>query len=140
MNLKNLNQDLIKIVEKRIELDQLTYDDERYDDLEEVLHDLEDDFIEKYGDYLEDALIDVHDEYCPEAEVLSPIAYVAKKYAKREENGKVQYEVNADQGVWVEIEQGNNSDEGYLVLLPSPTRLVLMKSPTDRQIVWKAKE
>lgn len=138
MNLKSIDQALVKIAEKRIELSTLNYDDERYDEVEEELHDLEDDFIEEYGDFLEDALMDVHDEFCPETEVLSPIAYLAKKYIKKEENGKITYDVDEHQGVWVEVEQFANTEEAHLVIIPAPTRIVLVKSNKDKQVVWRA--
>ncbi len=138
MNLKSIDQALVKIAEKRIELSTLNYDDERYDEVEEELHDLEDDFIEEYGDFLEDALMDVHDEFCPDTEVLSPIAYLAKKYVKKEENGKVTYDVDDHQGVWVEVEQFANTEEAHLVIIPAPTRIVLVKSNKDKQVVWRA--
>ena len=37
-----------------------------------------------YGDYIEEALRDVHDEFCPDSEVLLPIAYLANEYIKKE--------------------------------------------------------
>ncbi len=42
MDLNKLDKDLTVIVEKRIVLSQKTYADPDYDDIEEELHDLED--------------------------------------------------------------------------------------------------
>jgi hypothetical protein len=43
MNWEKLDQELTEIVQQRIQLSALEYSDENYDDLEEQLHDLEDD-------------------------------------------------------------------------------------------------
>ncbi len=137
MNIKDVNKALVIIVELRMRLDALTYDSPDYDNLEEELHELEDDFLEKYGDYLEDALIDVHDEYCPDTDVLLPIAYLAKKYIKKDNNFDV---LDDGQGVWVELEDEFEHLEGHIVIIPSPLRIVLFTSKNEKKIVWRSKE
>ncbi len=137
MNIKDVNKALVIIVELRMRLDALTYDSPDYDTLEEELHELEDDFLEKYGDYLEDALIDVHDEYCPDTDVLLPIAYLAKKYIKKDNNFDV---LDDGQGVWVELEDEFEHLEGHIVIIPSPLRIVLFTSKNEKKIVWRSKE
>jgi hypothetical protein len=64
MDTKELDKALLAIVEKKNLLSTLNYNDENYDLVEEELHELEDDFIDEYGEYLEDALGLVHEEYC----------------------------------------------------------------------------
>ena len=54
--MNTIDEAMIAILEKRLELSKLNYSDDTYDDVEEMLHDLEDDFNEKYGDQLEDIL------------------------------------------------------------------------------------
>ena len=137
MNIKDVNKALVIIVELRMRLDALTYDSPDYDNLEEELHELEDDFLEKYGDYLEDALIDVHDEYCPDTDVLLPIAYLAKKYVKKDTTFDV---LDDGQGVWVELEDEFEHLEGHIVIIPSPLRIVLFTSKNEKKIVWRSKE
>ncbi len=137
INIKDINKALVIIVELRMRLDALTYDSSDYDNLEEELHELEDDFLEKYGDYLEDALIDVHDEYCPDTDVLLPIAYLAKKYIKKDTNFDV---LDDGQGVWVELEDEFEHLEGHIVIIPSPLRIVLFTSKNEKKIVWRSKE
>jgi len=135
INLQQLNLDLVELVEKRIQLAELKYDDNQYDEIEEELHNLEDDFLKKYDDYLEDVFLDIHDEFCPETEVLSPIAYLAKNYVRKENKT---YDTLEDQGVWVEIEEMPEK-EAHLVLLPNPLRIVL-SSGSFRKPIWKAEE
>src|ERR1700712_127891 len=107
MDTKTLDKAITDIIEKKIALSGLAYDHKDYDKIEEELHDLEDDFIEKYGDYLEEVLEKIHEEICPESEVLLPIAYLANNYNKTGNisKGSTAYEINYKEGVWVEVEK-----------------------------------
>lgn len=137
MDIKKLEKALTELVEKKIALSGLDYSDEKYDDLEEELHDMEDDFVETYGDYLEDALHGVHDEFCPDNEVLLPIAYLANEYVKKAVDGKVLYTTMTNQGVPVDVDDFPDK-KPRLVLIPGPTRLVLILDNQNQQVVWKA--
>jgi|SRR5690606_24108377 len=140
MDIKNLDRDLAALVDIKNKLSTLNYNDEEYDEIEEKLHDEEDNFLEKYGDYLEDALSDVHDEYCPDTDVLLPIAYLANKYEKGEktENGMVKYNVGPQEGVIVEVDD-YPGQLSRIALVPGPTRLVLNVQNKGQEVVWKAK-
>jgi hypothetical protein len=133
MNIQELDQDLLSLFEKRVVLSQMGYDHRDYDDVEEALHDLEDDFNDKYGDYLEGILADIHKEYCPESDVLLPIAYLARSFKETADGG---IEVGKDAGVEIELE-ANPAASARLILLPSPTRIVLVVGKKNN-IVWSA--
>jgi hypothetical protein len=135
MNLKELDSDIQSLIKKRNELQNLDYNNPRYDDLEEELHDGEDDFQEKYGDYMEEILQDVHDKHCPDSDVLMPIAYLAKRYNISD---KGQYTVDAGEGVFVETEKYSGQDT-KLVILPNPLRIVLNVSKESQLVVWEGK-
>lgn len=135
MDVKALNSALIAIINSRQELAAIDYNNPKYDDLEEKLHDLEDDFMETYGDELERALQDIHDEYCPDSDVLVPIAYIAKKY---QVNDKNEYSVANTEGVFVEMDDYPGKDT-KLVILPSPPRIALNIKNEKQQVVWTAK-
>ncbi|MEO5980358.1 MAG: hypothetical protein ABIS36_22155 [Chryseolinea sp.] len=117
MDVKALDQALLQIVTKRDELSKVDYNDPTYDDLEEQLHDLEDDFQDEYGEYLEEALQGVHDEYCPDNDVLMPIAYLG-------------------QGVPVEVDKIPGKDT-RLVLTADPLQIALTVAKDKQQVVWK---
>ena len=140
MDIKALNKDLITLVEKKNQLAGLNYNDPKYDDIEEELHDLEDDFQEKYGEYLEDALHVVHDDICPDNDVLLPIAYLADKYVKVGEkaDGSPIWETDMKQGVLVDVDDYPGKP-ARLVFVPNPVRLVLMVSGVGKEEVWMAK-
>lgn len=127
-----LEKDFQEIALLRNQLDEVGYDSEDYDDLEEALHDKEDDFQEEFGGYLEEVLHDVHDEFCPDNDVLLPIAYMAKKYVVTEDQ---LFTVTTKDGVFVDADDypGNNT---RLVLIPKPTRLVLIVDKANTQVVW----
>ena len=140
MDIKVLNQALLAIAEKKNELIKIDYNDEAYDNVEEELHDLEDDFQEKYGDYLEDVLQDLHDKLCPDNDVLLPIAYLAKEYLTAPgDNDELAYDVKASEGVLVEVDDYPDQLT-RLVLLPNPLRILLQINKQHREEVWRAEE
>lgn len=136
MDIQSLDKALIALVEKKNQLNKLGYDDKTYDVVEEELHDMEDDFIETYGEYLEDVLADVHDDLCPDNDVLLPTAYLANKYTKDEADGKVTYHP-ADGGVIVDVDEYPEKVT-RLVLVPAPTRLILQIGKNQEVEVWNA--
>ena len=83
MNTEELNRALVALIEKKAELHTLKYDDARYDDVEEALHDLEDDFNDEYGDFLETALDKVHTDLKSDTDVLLPTAYLPSNPGSR---------------------------------------------------------
>lgn len=139
MDIKKLNEDLCELVSKRNMLAAIDYNDEAYDQVEEELHDFEDDFLETYDEYLEDVFQSVHDEYCPDNDVLLPIAYIAKKYIeKTDSDGNLTYGVSANEGVLVEVDE-HLKNEVRLILVPSPTRIVMTIDNAQPKVVWEAK-
>ena len=137
MDLKQLNKDLEEIVLKKNELNALTYDHKDYDGKEEELHDMEDDFLDAYGDELEEVLDQVHIEIDADNDVLLPIAYVGAYYKPIAKNadGSLQFEIAADQGVLVESGKFKNTDT-RLIFVPNPLRLVLITGKDKKVVVW----
>ena len=128
MNKEEINNALVALVEKKNQLAETSYDNKNYDAIEDEVHELEDDFIDKYGDFLNDVLIDVHDEFCPEEEVLHPTAYIANSYKKEKDT----YKVTLNDGVLVDVEN-LDEDEGRLVIVPNPIRVLL--NMTSKQVI-----
>jgi hypothetical protein len=118
MDIKALDKALQEIVKTRAELSTLDYNNPKYDDLEERLHDLEDDFQDDYGDYMEEVLKKIHDEHCPESDVLLPIAYIGA-------------------GVPVDMKKAPGHDI-QLVLEANPPRLSF-RIKDAMQVVWIGK-
>ena len=137
---KALNAELIEIVEKKVLLSSLTYDSKNYDEVEEELHDLEDDFIEEHGDFLEDIIAVVHETIKSDSDVLLPIAYLGQRYSKKDKNvdGTIRFEAEFGEGVLIETEKYPNK-ETRLVLVPSPLRLELLVSNAKKEVVWEDK-
>lgn len=118
MDINALDKALQEIVKLRAELSTLDYNNPQYDDLEEQLHDHEDDFQDDYGDYLEEVLQKIHDEHCPDSDVLLPIAYIGD-------------------GVPVDMEKAPGHDV-KLVLEANPPRLSF-RIKDAMQVVWIGK-
>jgi hypothetical protein len=128
MNTAELNLALVALIEKKAELHKLTYDDARYDDVEEALHDLEDDFNEEYGEYLEEALDKVHGDLKSDTDVLLPTAYLPS-----EPNTTP----GPKEGVWVDSEKYPGK-EARITLVPNPVRIMLTVGKQVQQELWKA--
>lgn len=135
MDLKALDKSVQEIALRRNELKKIDYNNPKYDDLEEELHDLEDALHVKYGEYLEEVLQNVHDKYCPDTDVLFPIAYMAKSY---QINGQNEFTVANNEGVFVEIDSIPGKDT-RLVIVPNPLRVILNVGKDQQQVVWTAK-
>ena len=135
MDVKALDKAIQEIALRRNDLKKIDYNNPKYDDLEEELHDLEDSLHVKYGDYLEEVLQNVHDKYCPDTDVLFPIAYLAKSYIV---NGKNEFTVSNNEGVFVEVDSIPGKDT-RLVIVPNPVRVILNVGKDQQQVVWTAK-
>src|SRR6516225_3264314 len=101
MDIKALDKAVQEIAIRRNELKKIDYNNPKYDDLEEELHDLEDALQVKYGEYLEEALQEVHDKFSPDTDILFPIAYLAKTYSISAAN---EFSVSGVEGVYVEVD------------------------------------
>lgn len=135
MDVKALDKAIQEIALRRNDLKKIDYNNPKYDDLEEELHDLEDSLHVKYGDYLEEVLQNVHDKYCPDTDVLFPIAYLAKSYIV---NNKNEFSVANNEGVFVEVDSIPGKDT-RLVIVPNPIRVILNVGKDQQQVVWTAK-
>ena len=134
MDTKALDKAIQEIAIRRNELKKIDYNNPKYDDLEEELHDLEDALHVKFGDYLEEALQEVHDKLCPDTDVLFPTAYLAKTYTI---NAKNEFSVGPGEGVFVEVDSMPGK-ETKLVIIPNPLRIVL-NTKDKQQVVWSEK-
>ncbi|MGI4886864.1 MAG: hypothetical protein ACRYFR_18050 [Janthinobacterium lividum] len=128
MKTEDLNRALVALIEKKAELHTLTYDDARYDEVEEALHDLEDDFNDEYGDYLEEALDKVHGDLKSDTDVLLPTAYLPSDPRAAP---------SPKEGVWVDSEKYPGK-EARITLVPNPVRIMLTVGKQVQQELWKA--
>lgn len=137
IDIKALDEAIIAIIRKRNELSNLDYNDENYDQIEEELHELEDSFLEKYGEYVEDGIAEVYEEFELPSDVLSPLAYLARNYHKMEdgEDGP-QYNITSKDGLPVDV-PGYESKDTRLVILPNPPRIFLILKGKGKE-VWRA--
>ncbi len=140
MNWDKLDKELTEIVEKRNQLAAMDYSDLKYDDLEEELHDLEDDFNENYEDVLEKEVDKVQTKLKSDTDVLLPTAYIANEYKPLlpDANGVITYEVSGVQGVPIESDQFDKVDV-RIVLIPNPARFVLLLNGKQLKDLWRSR-
>lgn len=138
MNIEKLNQAFVEIAEKKIELTRFDVQEPQYDAVLEEIHTMEENFQLTYGTYVEEVLFNVHDEYCPDNEVLLPSAYMASAYL-RSTSDRIVYDVENDQGIPVEADDFPGV-RARLVLIPGPTRLILQGEKDEfKETVWVAR-
>jgi hypothetical protein len=137
---KSVNEVMFEIIELRKELATLSYNNPRYDVVEDQLHELEEQFESETGELVVDALADFYDEYCPDSEVLSPLAYLAKNYSVTGENqnGKT-YEVAKKDALPIDMDDYPGQDN-RLTLIPNPLRLVAYFGDGTVKEVWRLKK
>ena len=140
MNWEKIDQELTEIVQQRNQLSALEYSDENYDDLEEQLHDLEDDFNENYEDVLEPELEKIYSKLKSDSDVLLPTAYLANYYQEMlpDAKGSITYEVSGNQGVPIESDELGKVDL-RIVLIPNPIRFVLLINGKQLKELWKSR-
>jgi hypothetical protein len=140
MDFEKLDVELTKIVKLRIKLSEITYADPEYDDIEEEMHDLEDDLNEEFGDELESQLEDIYTKLESDNEVLLPSAYLANKYIPMlpDSRGVITYDVQGKEGVPIESEQFDGQDV-RIVLVPNPTRFVMVINGRSLKDLWRSR-
>lgn len=140
MNWERLDKELTEIVEKKNQLSAMDYSDEHYDDLEEAIHDLEDDFNEKYEDILEKEFEKIYAKLKSDTDILLPSAYIANVYKPvlPDANGIVTFEVTGRQGVPIESDQFDRQDV-RLVLVPNPVRILMIINGKALKDLWKSR-
>ncbi|WP_026968320.1 hypothetical protein [Algoriphagus terrigena] len=140
MNWEQLDQQLTEIVKKRNQLSKMDYSDASYDDLEEELHDLEDDFNDEYEEILEPQLDKIYAKLKSDTDVLLPSAYLANAYKEMlpDATGVVTYEVAGNVGVPIESDQFDKMDV-RIVLIPNPARFVLLVNGRQMKDLWKSR-
>lgn len=140
MNWEQLDQQLTEIVKKRNQLSKMDYSDASYDDLEEELHDLEDDFNDDYEEILEPQLDKIYSKLKSDTDVLLPSAYLANAYREMlpDANGVVTYEVSGKVGVPIESDQFDKMDV-RIVLIPNPARFALIVNGKQLKDLWKSR-
>lgn len=140
MNWEKIDQELTEIVQQRNQLSALEYSDENYDDLEEQLHDLEDDFNENYEKILAPELDKIYAKLKSDSDVLLPTAYLANFYQEMlpDAKGSITYEVTGNQGVPIESDQLGKVDL-HIVLVPNPVRFVLLINGKQLKELWKSR-
>ncbi len=140
MNWEKLDKELTEIVEKKNQLSAMDYSDEKYDDLEEAIHDLEDDFNENYEAVLEKEFEKIYMRLKSDTDILLPTAYIANKYKPvlPDANGVVTYEVTGREGVPIESDQFDRQDV-RLVLVPNPVRILMIINGKPLKDIWKSR-
>jgi len=137
MKFDEINQALAAIIELRNQIYQLEHGNANLSAIEAQLGQLESELLSDYGTELREVLLDVHDELCPDNEVLSPTSYIASSYSVAPNGEGIQYDVDGEAGVLVQTDDFPQKDT-KLVLLPNPLRIMLNIDHNNREEVWSS--
>jgi hypothetical protein len=97
---------------------------------------LQDQIINEFGPYLEEAIFNVHDEYCPDDEMKPLAAYLPTHYIKAD----TYYQLPVGEGVVVEADD-YPGQAVRLALVPNPIRIVMKVQETGaEEVLWVARE
>ena len=140
MNWEKIDQELTEIVQQRNQLSALEYSEENYDDLQEQVHDLDDDFNENHEEVLAPELEKIYTKLKSDSDVLLPTAYLANHYQEMlsDAKGSITYEVSGNQGVPIESDELGKVDL-RIVLIPNPIRFVLLINGKQLKELWKSR-
>jgi hypothetical protein len=127
-----LDTALLAIIEQRNKLAQLDYNDPLYDEIENRLHEIEDAFVEHFGEELEDIIEDIYELHHLQGDVLSPISYLARAYQIESSKKGTEYKVELEDALAID-------SQNHLVIFPSPPRICLLDKAGNSLELWSDK-
>jgi hypothetical protein len=135
----SLNQLLISIAETKNKLSFINYNDPLYDSYEDKLHTLEDVLMETYGDYLDNTLNLLYQQFSFQEDLSHPLSYIPSQFEIKEKDGNLHFNVLPEHCLKI------NSDKYpeeiiKVVLLPSPARFVVYLLRTHKELIWKVND
>lgn len=135
--LKKINIDFLDLIQLKQELNELDFNSEEYDEIEDELIAFEDTFLKKYGRILEKVISKIHKNYAPEIEPLLPTAYVGNKYIVDTISNEI---VNIDPKGGILLETPYDDAKGMPIhirvyIMPNPVRIEV-RAKHKQFIVW----
>ena len=137
MKFDDISKALEEIIDLRNQVYRLEHGSEELKTVEQSLGELESKLLSKYGTQLHEVLLDVHDELCPDNDVLSPTHYIASFYNVKPNGNGLHYDVESDAGVLVQMDDFPQQPT-RLVLIPNPLRVLLNINANQREEVWSS--
>ncbi len=135
MNLPKLEELMMSIADLKTQLHT-----ESSDSLLLQLQHTQDQLTDEFGAYIEEAIFNVHDEYCPDDDIHAIADYLPTYFEREGVNGHTRYMLPLGQGVAVETDDYPGVPT-RLALVPNPTRLVLkVQNSEQEEVLWVARE
>lgn len=140
MNLSRLEELVKSLADLRTQQKLESPESPTYQALGNGIQEIQQQLTIEYGPYIEEAIFNVHDEYCPDDEIHPLMDYLPTYFEKTGVNGHTRYTVPKGEGLPVEADDFPG-ERTRLALVPSPTRLVLKCQESDlEEVVWVARE
>ena len=135
---QHLNYLLLEIAKTRNKLNFLSFDSTHYDLYEDLLHDLENELMEIYGNYLHSTLSLIYHQYRIKDQMMNPLAFIPWEFTITSGASELNVETRPEHSLAVSTSQF--PDESIkLALLPSPVRFVVyLQKNRKGMVVWQA--
>jgi hypothetical protein len=145
MDFRLLNEKVLELIKLNEKLENISYNDSQYDELEDKVYEMQDELNDKYGKHFDEILSNVYKQLGSKDELLNFTDYIAKTYlvsgAKNPDGSNKFDEVPEDCIIITarpEALQGKKLD-GKIYLKPNPLRLGFAIGKHER-IVWTSEE
>jgi hypothetical protein len=143
MDFQKLNEQVLEVIALNDELSKMSYNDPKYDDLEEKLHDLQDKMNDQYGNYFEKVLKSNYKTIGISEDVMNFTDYIAREYME-EKDSKGIIELVPDEETCIPVSISHQSLEGgsmdgFIYVKPNPLRILIGLGKHHR-LIWSSED
>lgn len=145
MDFRVINEKILELIKLNEELENISYNDSRYDELEDKVYDMQDSLNEGYGKYFDGVMEKVYKSLGSKDEILNFTDYVAKTYlvsGAKNPDGSLKFDEVPEDCISITVKpealQGKKV-EGKIYLKPNPLRIAFAIGKHER-VVWNSEE
>jgi uncharacterized protein YlaN (UPF0358 family) len=145
MDFRVVNEKILKLISLNEDLENISYSDPRYDELEDKVYGLQDEINDNYGKKFDEIMSEVYKQLGSKDEILNFTDYVAKTYlisGSKLADGSLKFDEVPEDCISITVRpealQGKKVD-GKIYLKPNPLRIGFAIGKHER-IVWSSEE
>ncbi len=145
MEFNLVNKQILELIKLNEKLENISYSDPKYDELEDQVHEMQDTINAKHGKFFDKIIADVYKQLGSKDDLLNLTDYLAKTYlvsGAKNPDGSLKFDEVPGDCITITARpaalQGKNL-EGKIYLKPNPLRLGFAIGKHER-IVWSSEE
>jgi hypothetical protein len=143
MDFKVLNEKVLEIIRLNEQLEDINYNDPRYDELEDKVYDLQDEINGQAGKLFDEVMANVYKQLNSKDDILNFSDYIAKTYmtsGSKNPDGSIRFDEVPEDSITISVRpealQGKKV-EGKIYIKPNPLRIGFAIGKHER-IVWSS--